>query len=104
VTAFLAGAGLMVVVGFAVMLVDDPEVRKATVTVLWGLAVGPVLLFLAGVVALVRMTGLRPRSVKGRKLSPAALHRFTGRLGQDAWVVTWRGGGLVRLKAKARTK
>lgn len=101
---FLIGVAATMTLGFVVMLVDDPEVRRATVTVLWGLAIGPALLFVAVVVLSVRAVGLRPSALKGRRLSPAALQRFVGRLDKGGWVVTWRGGGLLMLGTKARVK
>lgn len=103
ITGLVVGVALAVVVGFAVMLATDKEVRDATVTVLWGVAAGPVLLFLMLLAWLTRVTGRRLPVLKGRPVSTAALRRMTERLDTEGWTVTWRGGGLLWIK-KVRVK
>lgn len=102
-TAVLIGAGLAVLFGFVVMLCTDKDVREATLTVLWGFVVGPVMLFLVVVIGLSRAVGWRIPALKGRQLSTAALRRATARIDTEGWVITWRGGGLMLIK-KVRSK
>lgn len=102
-TAALIGAAFTVVLGYAVMLCTDKDVRDGTLTVLWGLVVGPVTLFLILVIGLTRVVGWRPPVLKGRRLSTAALRRATARIDAEGWAITWRGGGLMWIR-KARAK
>lgn len=106
ITGLLTGAAITVVVGFTVMIATDKEVRDNTTGFLWGLAAGPVLLFLMLVVWLFRVTGNGHRRIpvlRGRRLSTTAMRRFTARVDAGGWVVTWRGGGLLWIK-KVRAK
>ncbi|MBP2341071.1 hypothetical protein JOF41_007325 [Saccharothrix coeruleofusca] len=104
---YLVGAGVAIGIGYLLCLVADREIREATIKTLWMLAVGPFYLTATLLVwAWARVPGHnRVTWFRGRKLTVDGLYRFAHRARSDwqgggAWVVTWRKGAVVVLRAQ----
>ncbi len=82
----------------------DSEAREGFLTVGWVLLIGPAVMTWLGIALLLSKLPerVRPRMVRGRKLSTRALQRVADRAQADGWMVSTRVGAIVVLKRKKR--
>lgn len=100
---FLWGVVTVMAVGLLFAVVFDGDVRDAVLTVGWALLIGvPVMLWLGAALLLRKLPGrLRPRMVRGRRLSARGLQRVADRVTHDGWMVSMPTVSIIVLKRKA---
>lgn len=101
-TMFLLGALALFTVGVIVGLVFDEDTREAALSLLWAGMFGvPTLLWMLAALALRLLpASIRPRMVRGRRMSTAALDRIARRAEHEGWVVSSRVTSIIVLKRK----
>lgn len=105
-TDYLIGAGAACLIGLVLGIIADSDVREAVIKAVWTLVIAPFYVACL-VVGLLwkRIPGSgRVTWFRGRRLSTQALARFARRVEYQtepdgAWVVTWRRGAFVVLRA-----
>lgn len=100
---FLWGVLATMLFGLVFAVLFDEDAREAALTVGWVLLIGaPVMLWL-GVVWLLRKLPkrVRPRAIRGRRLSTRALQRVALHADYQGWMVSRPSTSVLVLRRKA---